>query len=403
MSGIGMGYFVADLHIHSPFSLATSKEMDLESLSRWAHLKGIDLLATADITHPDWLDLLRRKLRPASKRGLWYYGGVEFVLGGEVSNVFSREGRTYRVHTLLYCPDFDCVERLRQSLAPFGTLRADGRPTLRLDVDEMAWMLHRVVPECFLILAHAWTPWYAVFGSRSGFDSLSQAFPNGLPPNVVAIETGLSSDPPMNWCLSDLDRLALVSNSDAHSPLALGREASVFQDALDFFALREVLEKGDAQRFAFTVEFFPEEGKYHYDGHRSCGVVLPPEEAERLGNLCPVCGKKLTLGVLHRVRKLADRKGPEEGRREIGYQRTIPLIEVISQVRGRGRQSKAVREEYIRLVSRRDELSLLVFLPERELERFVDRDLQKAIVSMRQGKVKVRPGYDGVYGRIEVV
>ena len=398
-----MGYFVADLHIHSPFSLATSKEMGLDSLSYWARLKGIDLLATADITHPDWLDLLRRKLRPAGKRGLWYYGGVEFVLGGEVSNVFSRDGRTYRVHTLIYCPDFDCVERVRESLAPFGNLRADGRPTLRMDVNEMAWMLHRLVPECFLVLAHAWTPWYAVFGSRSGFDSLSQAFPDGIPPNVVAIETGLSSDPPMNWLLSDLDPLALVSNSDAHSPLVLGREANVFREELDFFSLKETLERNDPRRFAFTIEFFPEEGKYHYDGHRSCGVVLSPEEAERLGNICPVCGKKLTLGVLHRVRELADRNSPEEGRRQVGYIQTLPLMEIISQVRGKGKQSKSVREEYLRLISKQNELFLLALLPEDELERFVDKDLLRAIVAVRQGRVRLIPGYDGVYGRVEVI
>ncbi len=395
--------FFADLHLHSPFSRATSKDMSLEGMAHWARKKGIDLLGTADFTHPDWLAYLEKRLRPMGG-GLYEFEGVLFLLQSEVSNVFSRNRRTYRVHTLIFAPDFDCVKRINRYLSRFGSLESDGRPMLGLDVAKMSEDLERICPEAFLVFAHIWTPWYSLFGSRSGFDGLSQAFPDGLPRNVVGLETGLSSDPPMNWCVSELDELVLVSNSDAHSPINIGREANVFSRPLDFFELREVLEKRDRDRFLFTVEFFPEEGKYHYDGHRACNVVLHPKESVSLGGICPVCARPLTLGVLHRVYDLSDRDLEDlrpEGR--VGYRRVVPLLDLIASLRGRGKGSKQVFKEYEEVLERGKEVEVLILWEKEKLASEVSEDLAEAIWQVRSGMVRIFPGYDGVYGRIEVV
>ncbi len=307
---------IADLHLHSRYSRATSADMDLPGLARWAKLKGINLLGTGDFTHPAWFKELVGALRPAGE-GIYEYEGVSFLFTAEVAAVWSFGGRLRRVHFLLFAPSAEDAARISKELGAFGNLSADGRPTLGISGEKLVEVVKGVSPRAAIIPAHAWTPWWSVFGSNSGFDSLEEALGRGRP-EVFAIETGLSSDPPMNWRLSALDEVTLVSFSDAHSPTRLGREACVLElPELSYFALVEALRQKDPNRFLFTVEFFPEEGKYHYDGHRACGVVFSPEETRRHGGRCPVCGKPLTVGVMHRVEELADRLPGEKPRSAI--------------------------------------------------------------------------------------
>ncbi len=394
--------FIADLHLHSPYSRATSKDMDLEGMAHWSRKKGIHLLGSADFTHPDWLSCLEKRLRPVGS-GVYEFGGIKFLLQCEVSNIFSRNSRTYRVHTLIFAPDFDSVHRINEYLSRFGSLTSDGRPMLGLDIVKMSEDLTRICPDAFLIFAHIWTPWYSLFGSRSGFDGLREAFPDGVPENIFGFETGLSSDPPMNWMVSELDNFPLLSNSDAHSPMNIGREANVFSEEVDFFRLREILKRRDRSRFRFTVEFFPEEGKYHYDGHRVCGVVLHPKESRRLNGICPVCSRPLTLGVLHRVLDLADRETDQIREQDrIGYLHLVPLLDIIAYLRGKGKGSKTVLNEYTKLLDMGQEMDIVLNWEEERLKDVLPMDIAQAVIRMRKGQIKVRPGYDGVYGKIEV-
>lgn len=408
--------FYADLHVHSKYSRATSRECDLEHLALWAGRKGISLVATGDITHPAWLEEIRQKLVPAEpglfrlrpdveaevarQPGAAATSGVRFILEVEISTIYKKDGRTRKVHHLIYVPELEAAGRLVESLGRIGNLASDGRPILGLDSRNLLEIALESGPGAFLIPAHIWTPWFAVLGSMSGFDSIDHCYAD-LAGEIFALETGLSSDPPMNWRLSQLDRYRLVSNSDAHSPAKLGREACVFHTPMDYFALRAALQTGDG--YGGTLEFFPEEGKYHLDGHRKCDVCFWPEETLRHNGKCPGCGKPLTLGVMHRVCALADRpEQPERPAGAAGFRSLIPLAEVLSEICGTGPDTKTVRQKYDQLLARLGpELFILDQAPLEDVAQHSSL-LAEALGRMRAGEVQRQAGYDGEYGVIRL-
>lgn len=410
--------FIADLHVHSRYSRATSREMCLESMHRWAQLKGITVLGTGDFTHPAWFDELRSKLEPAEP-GLFRLrkepaaaadadvpascrAEVRFMLSSEVSCIYRRADRTRKVHHLLYAPDFDAAGRINADLAKIGNIASDGRPILGLDSTRLLRFVLDASPDAHLIPAHAWTPHFSIFGSGSGFDSMEECF-GDLTPHIFAIETGLSSDPPMNRRLSALDRVALISNSDAHSPMKLGREANIFSTDLSYRAIFDAIKANDPARFIGTVEFFPEEGKYHMDGHRACNVRLSPAETNRNNGLCPTCGKAVTVGVMHRVEKLADRAEDMHPKDLLRYRSAVPLTEIIAELLGVGESSKAVSREYAKLLATiGSEFAILLDISVVEIHRAGYPLIADAIGAMREGRIKVEPGYDGVFGKIRV-
>src|SRR5512136_441550 len=330
--------FIADLHLHSRYSRATSQDMEVKALALWAKRKGIKLLGTGDFTHPlNFLDL-QSKLKPLGN-GLFVLKEepeeTHFLLTVEVSNMYSQGGKSRRIHTLIFAPSFEVVEKINTRLSKYGKTGSDGRPIFGFSAKDLLKMILDLSSECLLIPAHAWTPWFSIFGANSGFDSIKECYEEETK-NIRAIETGLSSDPEMNWRLSALDDITLISNSDAHSPSKIGREANIFNCDLSYEAITDAIRRKDPRRFLFTIEFFPEEGKYHYDGHRSCNVRLTPRQAIAGGELCPVCGRKLTIGVLHRVESLADRNEGFIPPNAIPYKSLVPLEEVIGQAIGAG-------------------------------------------------------------------
>ena len=395
--------FIADFHLHSKYSRATSKEMEVETLARWAKKKGISLLGTGDFTHPTYFAELRSKLEPLGS-GLFQLKkedqGVRYILTTEVSNIYSQGGKVRRIHNLIFAPSFEVVEAIRSKLGNLGKLSSDGRPIFSFTAKELLTMILDISQDCLIIPAHAWTPWFSIFGANSGFDSIEECF-GEMSPHIHAFETGLSSDPEMNWRLSALDRITLISNSDAHSPNRLGREANAFDCALDYKEIVETLRTKDRKKLLFTIEFFPEEGKYHYDGHRQCGVISSPSQTEANQHLCPKCHKKLTVGVMHRVEELADRPEGFIPKNAIPSIHLIPLEEVIAEALGVRVGTKAVEMEYERLVERGgSEFQILLDATPDELASFVPPKILEGIVRMRQGRVSIIPGHDGVYGKI---
>ena len=409
--------FYADLHIHSKYSRATSKNCDLENLAFWGRKKGISVIGTGDFTHPAWIGEIKEKLVPAEP-GLFRLkddidkevaarlpascrGDTRFMLSVEISTIYKKGEKTRKIHHLIYAPTIEQAERINNKLAKIGNIRSDGRPILGLDSRHLLEIVLEAGEDCYLVPAHIWTPWFAVLGSKSGFDSIGACY-GDLAEHIFAVETGLSSDPEMNWRVSDLDRYRLVSNSDAHSPPKLGREACIFEIDLDYFAMRRALETGEG--YGGTVEFFPEEGKYHLDGHRKCGVRLSPEESRAHDGLCPVCEKPLTLGVLYRVEELADRsaKGKPEDTDE--FVSLVPLPEVISETEQVGAASKTVAREYERLLTKLgSELGILIDIPVEEIQSSAPSSLiPEAISRMRAGEVIREPGFDGEYGKIKL-
>lgn len=392
--------YIADLHIHSRFSRATSKDMNVHNLAKTALKKGINLLGTGDILHPEWRKELKENLKKKGE-GIYEFGGVDFMLTGEISNVFTRDAEVKKVHTVLLFPDFETVEKACRALAPYGNLTQDGRPTFGMDLKDTISLLLEISENIGIIPAHVWTPWFSIFGSNSGFDSIEEAL-GELSDYVLALETGLSSDPPMNWRLSKLDRFTLVSNSDAHSPSRIGREANVFSRPLDYFEMMDVI-KNRRKEFLFTIEFFPEEGKYHYDGHRNCGVSLSPKESLKLNNICPVCKKPLTVGVLHRVEVLADREEGFKPEGAIPYKHLVPLEEIIAEALGYRKESESVRRVYEDLILKLgSEMEILLEVDEEELFKKAPNRVAKGVMNVRRGDVEVIPGYDGVYGVVKV-
>jgi uncharacterized protein (TIGR00375 family) len=392
---------VADFHIHSKYSRATSKDMDIPNLSKWAKIKGVNLLGTGDSTHPEWEKEIKIYLKEKND-GIYEFEGINFIISGEVALIFSQAGKTRRVHISYLVKTIEDMEKINKTLSNYSDLSIDGRPILPLSCIEFVKILKNIAPETFIYPAHAWTPWFGIFGSETGFNSLEEAFSDEIK-NIYAIETGLSSDPQMNHLVSKLDNLALLSNSDAHSPSNIGREANVFETELKYDEIIKAIISRDKNRFLFTIEFFPEEGKYHYDGHRNCGVSFSPEESLKNKNICPVCKKPLTLGVLHRVYDLKDRTTYDE-KKFIPYKNLIPLIEIIAQAIGKNTNSKVVEEEYLKLIQKfGNEFNILLFLDLNELHGKMDNKIFKLIKNMREGKVRKKPGFDGEYGKIEII
>ena len=404
---------VADFHIHSPYSRAVSKEMTLENLDLWARRKGITVMGTGDFTHPAWIKNIKEKLEPAEQglyklqdRFLEYRDRkqppVRFLLTVEISSIYTKNGRTRRVHNLIFVPSIDTAEKINTQLGWRGNIKSDGRPILGLDCVELAKIVFDADHHAVIIPAHAWTPWFSIFGSMSGFDSIEECFED-FRPYIFAIETGLSSDPAMNWRLSMLDQIALISNSDSHSLQRIGREANVFETDLSYDALIQAIRSRDPARFLHTIEFFPEEGKYHIDGHRACKFSCLPEESKTQNNICPVCKKKLTIGVMNRVAVLADRPIGGKPASIIPYKHMIPLDEIIAESFGMGTASKKVKEEYLTLVEKGgSELAVLFDLPRAELEGITLPRIAEGIIRVRHGHVEIAPGFDGEYGKIQI-
>ncbi len=404
---------IADLHIHSRFSMATSKEGTPENLDFWARKKGISLIGTGDFTHPVWREELKERL-VSEGNGLYrlrdayvkeesrkFPGeGTRFVVSGEISSIYKKNGKTRKVHNVILLPSLEAADAMAQRLEKIGNIHSDGRPILGLDSHDLLEMMLDVCPEGILIPAHIWTPHFSVLGAKSGFDSVEECFEE-LAPYIHALETGLSSDPAMNWRISKLDRYQLVSNSDAHSPSKLGREANLLDIDCSYEGLYRAIQTGEG--LEGTVEFFPEEGKYHFDGHRKCGVSLSPVEAERLGGICPVCGKKLTMGVDHRVEQLADRAEgfvKKDGKK---YESLVPLPEVISACMGYSTASKKVQgcfEQMIQTLG--TEFDILRNVPSEDIKSCAGERIAEGIENVRTGNVKRIPGYDGEYGKIEL-
>jgi len=393
--------YICDLHIHSKYSRATSKDMDIDHLSKWAKIKGIDLLGTGDFTHPAWLKELKEKLTER-EYGIYVHGGIDYILTAEVSNIYFKNGKVRKIHNVLIAPSFAVVVEINRMFAEYGSLESDGRPILSLECDKMAKTLRKIDENIMIIPAHIWTPHFGLFGSNSGFDAIEECF-EAESKNITALETGLSSDPAMNWGLSSLDKYALVSNSDAHSPSRIGREANVLDKEAGYKELKEILRKKDKKRFMYTVEFFPQEGKYHWDGHRKCEARLSPEEAANVNYRCPTCGKKVTVGVMNRVEKLSDRPAGFVLKSAPGYRSSIPLIEIVADAMGVGRESVGAGREYNSLLQRMgSEFDILLFKTRDELLEKCPPKIANGIINVREGKVNILPGYDGVYGKIEI-
>ena len=406
--------FVADLHLHSKYSRAVSPNMVLEELDRWADDKGILVLGTGDFTFPAWIQEFKTKLEPAEP-GLYRlkkefkrptikntFADTRFLLSTEISSIYSRAGRTRRVHNIILAPDLVTVEKISATLSRHGNLRSDGRPILGLDSEELLKIMLGINPDIAFIPAHAWTPWFSVFGSMSGFDSLEECFGEHTK-YIFAIETGLSSDPAMNWRLSKLDNITLVSNSDSHSPERLGREANVFETDLSYCGIIEAIKSNRPDKFLMTIEFFPEEGKYHFDGHRLCGIYWSPEETKKHNGRCSKCARPVTVGVVNRVDKLADRPAGFKDPRRVPFVNLVALDQIIGEALEVGPKSKAVKAEYDSLIRAfGSELKVLLNISLDDLAKKTQPAVIEGMRRVREGKIHIRPGYDGEYGEIKI-
>jgi len=410
--------FIADLHIHSKFSIATAKNLDLENIYIAAQLKGITVIGTGDFTHPGWFAEIKEKLVPAEP-GLFKLkdkiadicdkevplscrSKVRFLLSCEISNIHKKDGKVRKNHNLIFMPDLRKVESFNKKLDNIGNIKSDGRPILGLDAKNLLEIMLDTSNMAFFIPAHIWTPWFSIMGSKSGFNSIKECFED-LTPHIFAVETGLSSDPPMNWRVSVLDGLTLISNSDAHSPMKLGREANLFNTDLSFYDIRSAIEKGDKKRFLGTFEFFPQEGKYHLDGHRKCNIRFTPKETIKNKGICPVCQKPLTRGVLHRVEELADRPENIYQEQKSPFYSIIPLTEILSEILKVGAGSKRVKQKYNVLLKKfGPELKILHELNNESLERSGISLLSEAIKRVRTKKITLLPGYDGEFGKAKI-
>jgi len=409
--------YIADLHIHSHFSIATSKELVPEYLDLWGRIKGITVVGTGDFTHPGWTEELQNKLEPAEP-GLFQVtpelrldqgpildktsnGHVRFALSAEISTIYKKGDKTRKVHHVILAPDFDTVARIQRSLGKIGNITSDGRPILGLDSRDLLEIALEANKDIVFIPAHIWTPWFSALGDKSGFNSIDECY-GDLTGHIHAIETGLSSDPPMNWRCSFLDRFTIISNSDAHSPQKLGREANLLDTELSFPGLAEAIQSGDADRFLGTVEFFPQEGKYHHDGHRKCNVSWDPEETAKHDSICPVCGKRVTVGVMNRVTQLADRPAAPSRVGRPPFHSMIPLKEILSEILGVGPNTKRVAALYDELILKAgSEFDVLLHQPISRIRDIGGDVLAEAVERMRMGRVHVNAGYDGEFGVIK--
>lgn len=414
--------FIADLHCHSKFSRATSEKADLDSSNLWAKKKGIKVIGSTDFTHPQWFKNLKQRLEPAEP-GLYTLNEpkvnkdyinlnqepTRFLLSTEISCVYSKDNETRKIHILVFAPDFDTVEEINTRLGWEGKLESDGRPTLGMDAEQLTEIVLNASQDCLVVPAHLWTPHFSLFGSKSGFDSLEACF-GDYTDQIHAVETGLSSDPPMNWRLSALDDITLISNSDAHSSKKLGREANVFEgDQLSYQAITEAIKKGseaeedDPLRLVSTIEFYPQEGKYHYDGHRKCEVRMSPQQSKKSGNICPVCGKPLTIGVMNRVEQLADREQGFEPENVIPFKSLIPLEEIVAEAIGQNTGTKRVIQQYQNLIENLGpEFEVLLSAPIEDIRTVAGPKVAEGVKRVREEQVQVEPGYDGKYGELNI-
>ena len=406
---------IADFHIHSKYSRATSRDMDLEHIFQVAQEKGINVVGTGDFTHPEWFKELKNKLEPAEE-GLYKLKNqigvnqltntkqnlVRFVVTGEISNIYKRNGKGRRVHNLIILSSLKAAEKISNILSWQGNIKSDGRPILGMDSEELLKIVMESDPRALFIPAHIWTPWFGVLGSMSGFDSLEDAFGENVK-QLAALETGLSSDPLMNWRLSALDNFTLISNSDAHSPAKLGREVNIFDTELNYSSISKAIREKDPLKFLYTIEFFPEEGKYHYDGHRLCQVRMSPQQTKENKGICPKCGKKLTVGVLSRVDELAGRETGFKPRNAIPYKSLVPLPEIIAEALGVQSRTKTVDEYYKKLIERfSNEFAILLDVSLKDLSAFTLPEIVQGIERVRKGELIIEPGYDGEFGKVKI-
>ena len=398
---------IADLHIHSKYSRACSRDLDLPHIDDWCRRKGITIVGTGDFTHPRWFSEIKNQL-VADRPGLYKLkgsaSGVRFMMTTEISCIYTQGGKCRRLHLCVFASSMEAAEKITAVLNKRGfNLKSDGRPIIGLSAKNLLDLVLNADEKSLVIPAHAWTPWFSIFGSKSGFDSIEECFED-LSPHIYAIETGLSSDPPMNWRWSALDKITLISNSDCHSPANLGREANLLkidEKQLSYAEISRIIREQDRKKFLATLEFFPEEGKYHIDGHANCHYSATPDKAKKNKNLCPVCGKPLTLGVLHRVDDLADREKIEP-EKHVPYKHLIPLQELIADSFGVKKTSKKVMENYLNLTNKQPEFTILLDLAEKQLVDLAGADIANNIIKMRNGQVEINPGYDGVFGVINV-
>lgn len=402
---------VLDLHIHSKYSRACSQQLTLPNIDRTCRQKGVGIISTGDFTHPAWFAHIKENLEEVANTGLFKLKGsdgkVRFILGTEISTIYKKNDKTRRIHTCFFAPSFEVVEKVNNYLEENGyNIKSDGRPILGMDIIDLAKLFWSFDERCMVIPAHLWTPWYAMFGSKSGFDSIEEAW-GDVAHKIKAVETGLSSDPAMNWRLSALDKITLVSNSDAHSLKNIAREANVFADDIEdltYDEIKRIIEEKDQKKFLYTLEFYPEEGMYHYDGHRACGVVFPPELSKKNNLLCPVCKKKLVLGVSYRVDELADRPEGFQPKNIIPYKSLVELDKIIADSLGiKSRTSKKVMSYYENILRyAKNELDVLLNESEENISKWSTPLIAKGVMRVRENKVKLIPGYDGEYGKVEI-
>jgi uncharacterized protein (TIGR00375 family) len=397
---------IADLHIHSKYSMAVSKLMEIPNIAKWADIKGINLIATGDFTHPRWFEQIKNELTEDGSGFLSYKDAkAKFVLSSEISSIYKQGDKTRKLHTLVLVPDLKSAEQINRRLAKIGNIISDGRPILKLSGHDLAQLVLTTNPESLIIPAHIWTPWFSLFGSKSGFDSIKECF-GDLSKNIFAVETGISSDPEMNWRISALDKITLLSNSDAHSLMKMGREANVFEIEpckFNYGEIADIIKTKDVRRFPKTLEFFPEEGRYHFDGHSNCKICADPFENKYPDGHCPICRKPMTIGVVNQVEKFADRK--KSIRKSIfpATHHIIPLNEIIAESFCVGVNSKKVEQMYFELINQfGNEFTILLDLDEKEMLEKMPPRIAEGIINMRKGKVKIDPGYDGLYGKISI-
>lgn len=397
--------FIADFHIHSRYSRATSQNITPENLAYWAKIKGLKVLGTGDFTHPLWLKSLKENLEPAEP-GLFKLkktnNETRFLLTTEISCIYKKNHKVRRIHLIIFAPSFAIVDQINLQLGWIGNLKSDGRPILGLEAKELTKIILNISDDCLIVPAHLMTPWFSLFGSKSGFDSLAECFEE-YSSYIFAGETGLSADPAMLWRMPDGRRLTLISNSDSHSLNKIGREANVFDTDLNYFSILEAIKNKDPKKFLFTIEFYPEEGKYHFDGHRQCQIRLAPEESKKYNNLCPVCGKPLTIGVLNRVEELADQPIGFQPANAIPFKSLVPLEEIIAEALDQNVGTKEVEKEYQNLIEKfNSEFNILLDIPESDLKIYTLPEIVEGIIRVREGRVIKEPGYDGVYGKIRI-
>jgi uncharacterized protein (TIGR00375 family) len=399
---------IADLHIHSKYSRACSPELTLPNIDLWCQYKGIDLVATGDFTHPAWIKDIKEQLEPVDNglfilRQAQHDNPTHFILGTEIACIYKQGDKCRRIHLNIFFPEIKDVEKFNNTLEKQGrNLKSDGRPILGLSAIQIAEIVFSINEKAIIIPAHAWTPWFSIFGSKSGFDTIEECF-DIYTPYIYAIETGLSSDPAMNWRLSALDNIFLVSNSDAHSLPNLGREANVFEwEKPSYDEFYNTLKNKDKSKFKYTIEFFPEEGKYHVDGHAKCGISMEPEETKKNKGICSVCKKPLVVGVLNRVVELADRKS-NMAKDKIPFKSLVPLQEIIAESFNVGKGSKRVQEEYFSMIKKAgSEFNILLDKDINELKEISEPEVVEAIKRVREGNLHIEPGYDGIYGKVQI-